>query len=311
MRRLFASLLCVLLVAATPTVDPGLEALFALDQRVATIGYRLATVNVDLCDKHAAQTGMILHSLGQYAPEIRKAVAPRFTAGGYPVVQSVVADSAAQRDGLLPDDAILAVNDQPVLNLVTDRSDYRVVRHAEDSLETASAGQPVRLLVLRGGDKRTLILTSAAGCASRFQIIPGRKLNASADGTYVQLTGNAANFAANDDELAMLIAHEFAHNVRHHRTLLDRIGRNRSAVRETEADADYWGLYLLVRAGYDGDRAIRFWDRFERKTNAGILADGTHLSRKARLGLARFTLAEIAEKKARKAPLIPEKRRPL
>ena len=307
----FAILTIALLLQAAAPVDPGLDVLFALDQRVATIGYRLATANVDLCEKRGAQTGLILHSFGQYGPNARIALASRFTAGGHPSVQSVVDDGAAQRAGLMPDDAISAINGVPTPDQLTGAADYAVVQETEDRLETALNTPPATLSIARKGQRLTIALTGEAGCASRFQIVPGKKLNASADGTYVQLTGNAANFAANDDELAMLIAHEFAHNVLQHRALLGRIGRTRRNIRETEGDADYWGLYLLVRAGYNGSEAIKFWDRFERRTNAGFFADGTHLSRKDRIALAATTLAEIKAKQARGIALIPEKRLPL
>lgn len=313
MRVILPTLLLFALAAAgrgEDAIDPGLESLFDLDGRVATIGYRLATANNDLCAAHSPHTGLIIHSLGQYGPAVRMAVAGRFGLGNSPAIQFVVPSSAAAGAGLVAKDSILAINRQPVSDKMAPKADYAAVQSVEENLEKALEAPPAILSIRRDTSEISIRLTGAQGCKSRFQIVPGRRLNASADGTYVQLTSRVAYFAANDDELAMLIAHEFAHNVLQHSVVLDRIGRTRRNIRETEGDADYWGLYLLIKAGYDGDRAIQFWDRFERKTNAGILADGSHLSRKDRIALAALTLAEIKAKQAQGIALTPERRRP-
>jgi predicted Zn-dependent protease len=73
----------------------------------------------------------------------------------------------------------------------------------------------------------------------------------------------------------------------------------------TETEADYWGMYLLIRAGYDGARAIDFWKRYEAKTNKGILADGTHPGAKERVAFVENTLREIRERQKAGEPLVP------
>lgn len=53
----------------------------ALDQRVADIGWRLATGNVELCPSQTGATGLTLHSASQYAPAYRAAARATFALG--------------------------------------------------------------------------------------------------------------------------------------------------------------------------------------------------------------------------------------
>ena len=94
-----------------------------------------------------------------------------------------------------------------------------------DALDRAFADGRALLGVRRGGepalDRRS---QAEQGCASRFQVVAGRSLNARADGRYVQVTTALAAYAADDQELAAVLAHEFAHNVLRHR-IAPRRGR--------------------------------------------------------------------------------------
>ena len=133
--------------------------------------------------------------------------------------------------------------------------------------------------------------------------MPGKRLNASADGTYVQLTTAVIDFVRNDDELALVIAHELSHNILKHREKLDAqgvsrglfrsFGKNPGRIRATENEADRLALRLMHKAGFDIAVAPAFWDRFGRETSHGIFSDGTHASRKERVAIAEAEIAAI------------------
>ena len=162
------------------------------------------------------------------------------------------------------------------------------------------------------GQAERLLRGEFEGGATRFQLIPSPRLNALADGRYVQVTTAIGNYVADDEELAAILAHELAHNVLRHRARLDaagidrgllgHFGRNARLVRATEVEADRLSVYLLERAGYDPEAAVRFWRRF----GGGLLGlfGGTHHpSARRRLELLREEIAAI--RRARAAGALP------
>ena len=80
------------------------------------------------------------------------------------------------------------------------------------------------------------------------------------------------DFARSDDEVAVIVAHELAHNILAHpahleeqnvpRGLLRGFGANAAKVRATEEEADRLGISLVWAAGFDASAAIPFWRRF-------------------------------------------------
>jgi len=179
-------------------------------------------------------------------------------------------------------------------------------------LKVAFADGVAELELLRDGHPLTLRVQAEEGCATRFQLIPGSGLDARADGRYVQITTRLAEYVADDQELAAVLAHEFAHNVLAHKARLDaagvargfraNFGRNARLIRETEVEADRLSVYLLDRAGYDPDAAVRFWTRF-RGHGLNFLGSATHGSPGRRLALLRAEKDAI--RRARAAGLVP------
>ena len=121
---------------------------------------------------------------------------------------------------------------------------------------------------------------------------------------------------ASDDELAFLVGHEMSHNILGHRARLDEegvgrgvfsaYGKNAAAIRRTEEEADYLGLYLVASAGYDPAAAATFWQRFSQAHGMGIFADSTHLNGQQRVRYLRLAAAEIARKRVANLPLTPD-----
>jgi beta-barrel assembly-enhancing protease len=292
-------LLSMLLVAAAPP-DSGLFGLQQEDQRIASIAYRLMSANAALCSKTVPLAGFAIHDLNQYAPNVRAEAARAFGLSSGPGVLAVASSSPAARAGLQPNDIITSVGGVTLASgQKKRRASFDTVQSAESIINRALANPPVT--IGRAG-KPVVSFRPDIGCASQVQVMPGRKLNASADGETIQLTTALIAFAGNDDAVATVIAHELAHNVLEHRKV---IKSKALTVRETETEADYWGMYFLIRAGFDGNRAIDFWDRFEAKTNKGWLADGTHPGKKERLAFVRQVLADIREEQKSGKSLIP------
>jgi beta-barrel assembly-enhancing protease len=272
---------CILLLAffavsaSVMPRDPGVLALQAQDMRVATIGYHLATANAVRCPKRQPQSGLILHSLGQYGRDLRAVMQSQFGVTAFPTVQAVVPGSAAARALLYEGDVITAVNGTGMPGTLTKKPRFDVVDTAFAALEHAFAKGPAALTLARGV---TVRLIPTSGCPSLFQVVPSAKLTATAAGRYVQLSSGIVDAARDEDELAFVIAHEMAHNVLEHKARLDKQGRKAATVLATEIEADEVGLQLMRGAGYDPHAAERFWAREGDRMDAGLFRDGTHLS---------------------------------
>ena len=75
-----------------------------------------------------------------------------------------------------------------------------------------------------------------------------------------------------------------------------------------EKEADYVGLYILARAGYDVNGANDFWRRFTVQNPGGLKSSYTHPSNPERTLSMKKTAAEIEAKKKSGQPLLPNLR---
>lgn len=310
MRRLlpFATALVALAAPAaapaTPAADDSralFEALRSVDLRLATIAYRLTTANAPLCRDLAPTPGWALHALGQYDPARR---ADARTVFGFPApvaVEAVVPGSEAARAGIAANDGLVAVNGKPVDGAPGAGTSSK----ARDAAAALIAGQPagpLRLTLRRDGAERTVTLRPPQGCRSQFEVLVVPKLEASADGSIVQI--GSRFFEKYDDEaIAVVVAHELAHNILRHRARLDaakvdrgllaEFGRNGRLFRRTEDEADLLGLHLLRNAGYDPRAAVRFWREHGGDVDGGLFRSRTHGSSRARADALEAELARL------------------
>lgn len=304
----WASLLAAGTARAQAGTEQSLVAMRALDQRVATIGHRLAVANLDLCPQRMNLSGFAVHDLSQYGADFRAAAIAAFGLDSGPGVLALVPRGPAEQGGLRLDDILLSVDGRGLAPAAPSQS-RTFDRMAEilDLLEAAFADGWAEIDVRRGGARLSLRVPSEPGCATRFQLIPSRRLNAQADGRYVQITTAIADYVADDGELAAVIAHEFAHNILGHRVRLDQarvsrgffgnFGRNATRIRETEAEADRFSVYLLDRAGYDPQAAVRFWERFGRR-GLNFLGSPTHPNWQRRIEMMQTEIAAIRAARA-------------
>jgi hypothetical protein len=292
--------------AASPSPILGLR---LLDQRVATIGFRLATANVDLCERRQWQPGFLVHDLSQYSRAGRAEAITLFKLGEGPAVLALAQGGPAQRAGLETDDVLAAADGTPLPRPPADAHDsFLPTERILDVLEAAFSDGRAELAIRRNGRSSNVRIDAVEGCASRFQVIPSRRHEAKADGRYVQLSSALVEFARDDGELAALLAHELAHNILRHRARLTaagvergvmaNFGRSARLFRQTEMEADRWAVHLMDRAGFDPGAAVRLWNRQSRSTIAFLRA-GTHPSWGSRIAAMEAEIEAIALAKAR------------
>ncbi|HEX5776143.1 MAG TPA: M48 family metallopeptidase [Caulobacteraceae bacterium] len=305
--RFAALALSVALSACAATAEPRADAaaefaaLQALEARVAAVAWRLTNANTELCPDKGPQTGLTLHDAWQYAPESRAQAVRYFQLTDAPAVMAVAPGSPADSAGLRPGDVITSVNGASLRSPepIGGPASYADVQRSLAWIDAGLSEGPAVLAAQRGGEARQLTVQPVIGCDYEVQLIPSPQLEASADGKVVSLTTGLARYAERDEDLALVIGHEMAHNVLRHRA--NPTGSSRSRERE----ADRVGLYLTARAGYDISHAADFWRRFGDDNWRARLGVLTHPGPTARSRALAPVIAEIEARRAAGQPLTP------
>src|ERR1700712_1892643 len=116
---------------------------------------------------------------------------------------------------------------------------------------------------------REVRFTAAVGCPSNVEFVPDDAVNAWADGSRVMVSAGLLRYCATDSDLALVLAHEMAHNLLHHRQRLAAEGITTDVappitsagmreMRETEEEADRFAVDLATTAAYDLSDAPTF-----------------------------------------------------
>lgn len=279
-----ALLLAVGAAAAGP-VDP-MAAERAPDLRLATLTDRLATAAVARCADRQGRTGLVLHTLNQYAPADRASVAAGFGLSDRPAVLAIVPGSPAEVAGVQPDDTLLAADGEPMPNTKSSAATFETAAAAADVIDKAAADGEVTLTLSdAGGQPRSVTLATPPICRVRPVVTGDTEARASTDGVYLKVSrGLLAELP--DDELSAALAHEFAHILLRHPQAIRLAGgrgglfaplNGRGArVRRTEEEADRLSVALLAEAGLDPTAAVRLWQGWGRRGGGGLFGDPSH-----------------------------------
>lgn len=269
--------------------DATLERVRSLDMRLATIGYRIATTNAHLCTDLEPATGVQLHSVDQYPGIERERLQASFGFATRVAVGGVVAKSPAAAAGIVQNDSLSRIGDQPVPAIFDandrPRDPTALINRLYDDLAVANVRTPMTFDVVRATGRTAIAVTPVPACRSRFEVDFASGLDAEADGRLVKL--HAGFFDRySDDLVAVVVAHELSHNILRHRFRLNEqgvsrgilagFGRNVRYFRQTEVEADILAVHLLANAGYDPMLAGRFWRDYGPSASAGFLASRTH-----------------------------------
>jgi hypothetical protein len=294
-------------------------------RRVNRVAWPMLTAGAELCaarDEARTRPPLVLGAASR-VERTGKRTAPVLQVGDEAMVLAALEPEAP--DGVRDGDIVLAVDRALV------PPGARAVSTAEHMIEEAAGKTyaPVILRVQRGSESLDAVIQPRRACIYSVDILDSRRINASADGRTVLVLTELLRFLPNDSDLATVLGHEIAHNLRGH---LDMRRRNVAIARALDAmsgpratanqraaaayrsqdferDADYVGLYLMARAGYPIDDAPNLWRKFAlaepRTIEASALS--THPSTPERFVLLDRTVSEIKAKQAAGLPLLPQR----
>ena len=279
--------------AAPPTDDAATIAAYRslkdIDLRVERVVFRLTVANAPLCRDVVRRIGVVLIDTRQFAPALRSMVATTFALNGELGFEAVDPAGPGWQAGLRDGDELVAINGVALEDLLAGKSYPALTADRLKDVEARIDRAPddaIDMTYVRNGVRHAAHIYSRQGCASTILVSPTPGKNASADGDSILITTGLARLAMDDTDLAIVLAHELAHNILRHRERLDQagidrgfgrmFGKNRRMIRQTEEEADRVSLYLLANAGYDFRRAPAFWLGPARHLDGGLFSDGTH-----------------------------------
>lgn len=262
-------------------------------ERLLRVGRPILVANQGLCPKTGPDIGVLTHELDNYEKRLRDGARRELGVGEDAEIFQIAPDSPAETAGLKRGDIFRDADG--------DDLDTRDIQKALEDNE--------RLVLDRDDDRLPLRVTPDKACAYRLRLKQGSEVNAYANGRNITVTTGMMGFVKNDQELALIIGHELAHNTMGHirKTIINFIlsGLATRYTRPFESEADYVGLYYSRRAGYNIDGVENFWRRLAKTDPRNVVRAKTHPTfpdRYLRLAAAR---AEIKAKEKAGDPLLP------
>jgi len=308
--------------------DLALAATLHQHARLLDAAFPLAAGSAELCGKDVAPGfGLNLADISSLREELREPARRRLKLGDAPQILHVVPGSPADKAALREGERIVALGGRKIA------PGKGSADKAMDLLHEAGSGPLEFEVADENGPSRTVRVTPVPMCSYAFYIGKSDSVNAFADGKSVVVMAGMMRFAASDEELALVLSHEMAHNLMRDSqripaaaipgAIVDFVvsdlfgidtggvftrGGGRSYTQDFEAEADTVGLYMMARAGFDVDGAPAFWRRIAANYPESIKdsLSALHPPSPYRSVLLRKTIAEIKKKQAKGEALVPD-----
>lgn len=291
-------------------------------KRLSRVHRLLATRAADVCGTEVGPSHGAF-TMTKPSGAMGDALSRRYGVSEVLTVVFVLEGSPAEKAGLKARDLIVKAN-----GISTTAKDA-----VKEMLEKHSPEAPLQFDVRREGIPLSITVSPEKACKYPALISQQQIINAFADGERVLIARGMMSFARDDNELALVVSHEMAHNVMKHieakkqnmalgmladvlTTILTRgqvSGSNFAQIgamaysQEFEAEADYVGLYIMTRAGLPIEDAPKFWRRMAAAHPANIRTNhaASHPSTAYRMVALEETVKEIRDKIAKGAALVP------
>ena len=304
---------------------------------VKSIGFKINSVNADICNKTDFNSGLTFANENVMGLKIAKFFPSKINLGSQVSIINIVKNSPADKAGLALGDIILEVEGY------TFPEGRNALKKISKHFKNIEEKKIKKIKIDRNGEILTFDINQTKICNYPIIFTQDKIVNAYADGKSIIMTQGMVDYARDDNEIAMVIAHELAHNDRGHldamkkNTLImgsigfvldlmtiyysggtaggdaentemwSKIGRNAYSV-EFEKDADYGGVYYAYRAGYDISQVKNFWERIGSENPKQIAISSTHPATSERYLQIDKTVKEINKKKNDGLALVPNEK---
>ena len=285
--------------------------------RVQRIGYEVKLAGLEFCQKRGIELGLQVISQHKIDQKYWSAANALYGLANRPKLTSVYRQSPAYKAGLRPLDTIVAADGYALAS--GEQGGKRLFDYLQSGRDFYQIG------VLRNGQRLDYTFKANQVCDYPVVLKYDDAVNAYADGERIIILSGMADFARTDQELALVMAHELAHNTEGHvtakktnalggalvgaifdgllgtGTTLTRAGgqiASSSYSVDFEREADYIGMYILARSGYPLEGAGKFWRRMAVKSQGkSIDFASTHPTSTQRMLAIEETANEIENKR--------------
>lgn len=300
--------------------------------RLNNIAYHITLANRSDCGEAVAPRLGLFSIAPHEFPEKYKDLAAEALnlAADRSTVISVAEGSPAAKAGISVGDVLLSFNGE---DLPTEKPSQWIA-----ALLKRNGNHPVRIDVPRSGKKQTYTVPTVTTCSIPILLVTDDELNAFTDGRRIVINTRMLRVTQTDAELTVIVGHELAHVTMGHLKKLEQnravgtvggavvdiglallgvntggaftrglgnAGANAYAT-DFEREADYVGAYYVARAGYDASTAGNVWRTLAQENPKQIVYAGLHPTSPERFLLIQKANEEIADKKRRNVPLVPE-----
>jgi beta-barrel assembly-enhancing protease len=314
-------------------------------QRLADVAFPMMRAATPLCGQWITTTsGVRVSNIHDYPRDFHEAARSLGFSDTLMVV-GVPAGSSAERAGFVVGDRVVGVAGAraPVGRRAASDLAVRIAPRPERRGAPALAAGPLHFVVHRAeespaaGREVAIRVAPDTVCAYGSAAVKDDQLNAWADGRRVVVTTAMLRFAGTDDELAVVVAHEIAHNAMRHMDAKQRnatVGALFGALldiaaatqgvntggdftnsgaaigaltysQDFEREADYVGMYILARSGRPIDLAANFWRRMAQESPGSIKYASSHPTTAERFVRLEQAAEEIRRKQEAGEALLP------
>ena len=302
--------------------------------RVAAVAQRLFIANAELCPEFTRNIGLRAETVNDFSPPFRKTASSMMGFSAAPQVVWVDAAGPAGQAGLQSGDVIVAIDGQTI------PENQGAAKTIQQQLAQGGGSADVHMKYRRAGQTQDVVVHPLKACSYAVVVADVELINASADGHNIVINRGLLRFVKSDDELALVMAHELAHDTEKHiraKTTNATVGLLGGATVDVlfalggvntggafmkagqaagagyasaafESEADYVGMYYMARAGYDVDGVEDFWRRMAVEEPLSIFVKSDHPASPARYVAIAKTRDEILAKRKTGAALLPERR---
>jgi hypothetical protein len=306
--------------------DPVLDGLLLRQERIYRIAAPLIIKNAVLCRTQARPLlGFTAKNQYSYPHELTAAARQNLGLDERLQVMQILDGSGAIRAGLKRGDILQTIQDLAIPT--GPQAEPETARMLSPILKNLSE---INITVIRQNQPITVNVPLTLACAFAIDVGNAQHVNAYADGRRILLTRGLLDSFAADEDVAVIIAREIAHNVLQHAKQLqqmatlsmvidnlllfkpDQIAANSSngikiTPEKMDQEADRLALFILARAGYDIATFTRVMQKLAQTPNSSqaLTYLTLHPWTEGRQSVIQATIKEIRQKQSTKKALVP------